>query len=126
MATAPRPGKVTARDEDEKSITVKIDGTPYTVYPNLVPARDAIAIRLQVGMPLAAVLDKMGDESQADVDLIAALVWVARCQAGERIDFLTVADEIGYETELAFDNPDTEEGETPIPEDHPLPEAGTA
>jgi hypothetical protein len=117
MATAPTPGRVSDAGPDELSVMITLDGTKHAVYPNLLTAKDIAAVRAQAGMSVRKLVELAGDDP--DIDVIAALVWVARCQAGEKVSLSDVSDGITYESKL-----EVAEQEAPLDDDHPLPEGG--
>lgn len=92
----------------------KIDGGDFTLYPNLVDSAGARAVREQTGMSYRKVLANLEDDP--DIDLVAVLVWVARCQAGEKINFDEVAASIDYNSKI-----DVQTSDAPLEVDHPLP-----
>jgi hypothetical protein len=113
MAKAPTPGRIHSPGANELSVKITIDGDAYTLYPNLLTADGVRAVREQTGSSVRKLITMAEDDP--DIDIIAALVWVARCQAGDDVDFATVAAAISYETKL-----DIEELETEMDADHPL------
>lgn len=113
MGLAPTPGRVSSAGADEHSIVFQIDGADFTLYPNLVDSAGARAVREQTGMSYRKVLANLEDDP--DIDLVAVLVWVARCQAGEKINFDEVAAGIDYTSKI-----DVQTAEQPVGDDHPL------
>lgn len=111
MATAPRPG---GSKTDELTITVKVDGDPFTVRPNEVSAKMVGQLRRVTGFSLQSLMAAAGEEP--DLDVIAALVWLARRQQGENVSYDKIADSLTYESDI-------EPGDEPAPEDPDSPEA---
>lgn len=112
MATAPTPGRVNASGPDTFSITVIVDGVRHTLYPDLITGADAAAVREQCGYSVRKLVTLAQDDP--DIDILAKLVWIARCQAGDRCDLAEVAAAISYRSDI-----DVDAGETAIPDDHP-------
>lgn len=104
MATAPRPG-VSRRQEAEKAhITVLVDGETYTLHPGELSALDSAALRRETGMSVRLLLEAAGKDP--DLDVVAAIVWLARRQRGDSVSFDEVAAAIGYDTKVeALDEP---------------------
>jgi hypothetical protein len=115
MASAPTPGRVLDAGPDERTMSFVLDGTKHVLYPALVTAKDEAAIRAQAGMSFRR-LQELAVEDPG-VDIIAALAWIARCQAGEKVTLSEVSEGITYGTDLDA----VEETEAPVGDDHPLP-----
>lgn len=113
MAHAPTPGRVHDAGADEATVTLSLDGVQHVLYPNLLTAQDLGAVRGQVGMSLRKLIECAQDDP--DLDIIAALIWVARCQGGESVTFDEVAAGITYQSKL-----DVAESSEPVSADHPL------
>lgn len=109
MATAPRPGG----NAEQLTITVKVDGEPFTVRPNEVSAKMVGQLRRVTGFSLQTLMAAAGEEP--DLDVIAALVWLARRQTGENVNYDKVAEALTYESDI-------EPGDEPAPEDPNSPE----
>lgn len=115
MAEAPRPGAARRADAENTVMSLKIDGkTAFTLRPNDLSAKDAAALRRETGMSLAGVL-RAGMEDP-DLDIFAAMAWLARRQAGEDVSFEEVAAEFTYDRdyEQSDDPADAvEDGDSP-------------
>lgn len=107
-APAKRPSlaKKASRKEKEKqdsSLDVgaqfTIDGETYRVVMGDLSALDIMALRKQVGLTFPALIGKLFDEDDSDIDLIAAVLWLARrVNGGEpTLKYEDVASEIGYD-----------------------------
>lgn len=114
MATAPRPGAGRRADAEDFTMTVKVDGIPYTFRPNEASAVMAGALRREVGMSMNGLLQAA--HSDPDIDVLAAIVWLARLQAGDKVGYVEVAEAITYDTDI-------EPVEEPAQEDPHSPEA---
>ncbi len=97
----------------DAAIAVSIDGTTFVLRPSEVTASDVAALRRETGLSLRTVIDQA--QNDPDLDVIAALVFMARRQAGDRsVTFDSVAAFINYESEIeAVDVPAEEEGDSP-------------
>lgn len=116
-AQAPRPGAARRADAENTSITIKVDGKAVgTLRPNELSAKDAALLRRETGMSLAGVL--RAGMADPDIDVFAAMVWLARRQAGdETVTFEEVAEEFTYDRDYeqsedpaeAIEDPDSPE-----------------
>lgn len=110
MATAPRPGGF--RAADELTITIKVDGVAYTVRPDEVTANQVGQLRRVTGFSLQTLMQVAADSP--DLDVIAALVWLARRQAGENVNYEKVAEAITYQSDIdSVDEPEAEDPASP-------------
>lgn len=97
-----------------QGIRITFAGRTATLWPNRLGANDAQMVRKQVGMSLRELLDTLGDSEAIDIDIVAALIWLARRQSGEpRLRFDHVAPTVSYgsatdELEIEFLGPDGE------------------
>lgn len=98
MANAPRPGVGRRADADTLTVGVRVDGTDHVLRPNEVTARQAGMLRRETGFSFRRLMVEA--ENDPDLDVIAAFVWLARLQAGEDVSYATVADALGYESEI--------------------------
>jgi hypothetical protein len=84
---------------DDGAIAFEIDGQRYELNIRRLTPQDAVACRKAVGLSVAGVLRAMDEDP--DIDIIAALVWLARRSRGERsLTFKEVARDINYDTAL--------------------------
>lgn len=121
-APASRPSlarKVTPADRQRKhdqvagrALSVTVDGVGYVVREGDLSAADSAALRREMGMSFAGVLRAAATDP--DIDLVAAIVWLARRAEGERaLTFAEVAESIGYDAELDFGPTDGGEADSP-------------
>lgn len=97
---------------DEQIINIRIEDVRYTLRPARLTPLDARECRTQVGRSFAGILKEAQDDP--DIDTIAAIVWLARRQAGERkLSYVDVAKQITYESTIETDEvePSTDDGE---------------
>jgi hypothetical protein len=100
----------------DEGIRLVVAGEAYEVRAGDLTALDSRALRQQVGMTFPQVMEGM--QSAPDIDLVAALMWLARRIKGERdLTYDDVAADVDYAKAL-----DIEVGETG-PEDTDSPEA---
>lgn len=99
-------------------LTLTLDGEDYTIRTGDLTALDARELRRQVGMSLPQLI--AGALSDAtDIDILAAIIWLARFVNGERtVTYEDVAGEIGYDVLDKFDVKQVNS-----PEDESSPEA---
>lgn len=113
MAQKLRPGKVDVVGDEELTVTVISAGTKHSWYPGLMTPGDKATVRVQAGMSSMKIMSLLGDDP--DEDLIAVVIWMARCQAGETVTLEEVMEtrivDLGFEVSNA-----------PVEADHPLPE----
>lgn len=106
----PGPPRPTPKATADSSIIITVDGTAYELRPNEINALDSQACRRETGMSVRALLATAQDDP--DIDTIAALVWLARRQAGEpSLAFETIAATISYGSSFDLGNEDTGPGE---------------
>ena len=96
-----------------EKVSIRVDGTVYTLRIGDMTALDDHALRTQYGMPFEAMAHAMatGDRS---LDLMAAVIWMARRTNGE--DLLTyaeVASEIGFDVDISDVSDDEADEEAP-------------
>ena len=90
----------------ETVVNVYVDGVRHTLRPSQLGPLDALACREQVGMSLRKIMQHAQDDP--DIDGLAAIVWLARRQAGERkLLFADVATAISYDSQIDDGSDDT-------------------
>lgn len=83
----------------DATVTIKVDGRPYTLRVDEVCAIDAAALRRATGMSLRSLIE--ASNADPDIDVIAALVWLARRQTGEpNLTFDDAARSISYRSDF--------------------------
>lgn len=116
MATAPRPGAARRAEAENTTLTIKVDGQPtYTLRFNDLSAVDAAACRRETGLSLAGVMQ--AGMKDPDLDVIAAIAWLARRQAGDDVPFEEVAAEFTYDRD--YEQSDDEADAVPQDPDSP-------
>lgn len=81
------------------ALTVTVDGTAYTVRAGELNSRDITNLRRETGFSFRGLMDAAAKDP--DIDIVAAIVWLARRKAGELLlSFEMVASEIGYDSEI--------------------------
>ncbi|HEY9391367.1 MAG TPA: hypothetical protein VIR27_16580 [Mycobacteriales bacterium] len=83
-------------------VRVTLDGVAYTLHMGELSAMDASALRRETGMSVAGLLSAI--QSDPDIDILAAVVWLARRQDGDRVTFDEVASGIGYDSDLTTES----------------------
>lgn len=87
-----------------------VDGHRYELRPNEINALDSQACRRATGVSVRSLLATA--QHDPDIDTIAALVWLARRQAGEpSLAFEDVAATISYGSDFDLDAEETGPGE---------------
>lgn len=108
-----------AAGQSEPNIKVVVDGVTYTIRSDELTARDARDLRKQAGLSFQGVM--AAAQEDPDIDVIAALVFLACRQDGDRkVTYDEIAEAITYGSEIDID--DTAE----VEEDPDSPEASGA
>ena len=80
-------------------VVIRVDGVEYVVREGDLTAIDTMALRKETGFSFVDLLLNLG--KHPDIDLIAALVWLARRIKGERgIPYDVVASQINYDSDI--------------------------
>lgn len=84
---------------DSPGMQIEVDGRTYVVRESDLTPRDVAALRRETGF---AGWIGLAAEAQRgfDLDVLAALVWLARRVKGEFVPYETVLDEMSYESDL--------------------------
>jgi hypothetical protein len=78
---------------------IEVDGKTYVVRESDLTPRDVAALRRETGF--AGWLGLTTEAQRGfDLDVLAALVWLARRIKGEFVPYESVLDEMSYETDL--------------------------
>lgn len=113
MAKAPRPGST--RNTDPLRLVITVDGDRHVFCPDALTARQIGECRRQVGRTVRSLLAEVATD--ADIDTLAAFVWLAKLQRGERVDYATVADAITYDADFGVETNAVADAEDDSPED---------
>ncbi len=99
------PPPRTRKQQPQTVLRMIVDGVTYTLRVDEISALDAAALRRATGSSFAGVM--RAAQEDADIDVVAALVWLARRQNGEEhLTFEAVAAELDYSTDLDFEEAD--------------------
>lgn len=94
------------------SFAISLNGKTYTLKFGDLTSLDTMALRRATGMSLRALMQAATEDM--DLDIVAAIVWLARRTHGERtLTFDAVAAEIGYDVDLDVVTPDASEDDSP-------------
>ena len=100
-------------------MSVTLDGQTFTVQMGELTSLDTMALRRATGYSFIGLM--RAAQKDADIDLIAALVWLARRTHGEPVlDYEDVAGEIDYASDFDIDVAD---GDDAMVEGEVVPEA---
>lgn len=115
MATAPRPGAMQRKQLAEAAVSFVIDGDTYTFRPVELTARVTRECREVTGLSPMGILGQLnGPNFTADLDVLAAFMWVCKRQSGEEVDFDELLDRVNLEwlatAEMTEDHSEPEEG----------------
>ena len=88
---------------------VRYDGTVYEIRAGDLTALDTLALRRETGFTFGRLMNL--DPDDFDIDVVAAIVWLCRRQAGENtLRYAAVAADISYVGVLdSFDVVDDED-----------------
>lgn len=88
----------TAKNTDAPGLQIDLDGKTYVVREDDLTPHDVRALRKETGFSWVG----LGRELQRDpdIDLIGALVWLARRVKGEDVSYESVLDGLGYASDL--------------------------
>jgi hypothetical protein len=96
----PQARRRTARkkDDDSPGMKIEVDGRTYIVRESDLSPRDIRELRRETGFSWAG----LGRELQRDpdIDLIGALVWLARRLDGDQVSYDEVLDGLSYDSDL--------------------------
>lgn len=113
--------KVTPKSEKarkealESGVTLKIDGTQYTVRAGDLTALDARALRRELGLSFLGLMGAL--ETDPDIDLIAGLMWLSRRVNGETtLAYDEVASDLDYAADYDIVKAADEQEADPDPE----------
>jgi hypothetical protein len=110
MSSAPaRPRQARNKAPLEKNggpprIEITVDNETYVVRQDEVTALDASQLRRATGYSFSGLMQAA--QTDADIDVIAAFVWLARRQRGEKITFEKVAASITFNSEVELEEND--------------------
>lgn len=91
--------------ELEQGCTIWVEGVAYTVRIGDLTSMDAANLRRETGMSFMGLMKAL--QTDADIDLVAALVWLRRRMDGEHLlTYQTVAESIGYDADIDVTDPD--------------------
>lgn len=77
---------------DEAAIEIVAAGAKYQIRMSDLTAADAGLFRKTLGIPLSAAFQ----EGNADIDVIAGLVWLVRRRANPTLAYASVAETLNY------------------------------
>ncbi len=88
------------KDADSPGMQIELNGKTYVVRESDLTSRDIAALRRETGF--AGWVGLTSEAARGfDLDVLAALVWLARRIDGQIMPYETVLDEIGYDSELS-------------------------
>lgn len=88
-----------AKNTDSPGMQIDLNGKTYIVRESDLSSRDIAALRRETGFAGWVGLTQEAARG-FDLDVLAALVWLARRVEGQIMPYETVLDEIGYDSEL--------------------------
>ena len=100
--------------KDATVIAITVDDTTYKLRHDDVKGSDAMAFRQQMGMSFRKAIELCQED--ADIDLIAGLIWLARRQDGDKkITLEEVADGLSYGSNIS--SSDASDDAVEVPDD---------
>lgn len=127
MAKAPDPRKLAAEKRAEVArnsrYVVTVDGESFTFRLGEVTAVDVRELRREAGMGVPEMVAQAEFQAGSiwDIDSAAALIWMARRQAGDLVPFSEVAESLRLDQVIEIRHEDTVEPVEAFPD--PLAEA---
>jgi len=101
MSPKPVPRKRPTAKKTTATVTMQIDDVAYTLRPNEVNAVDEMALLRSTNLSVPGLLEMARDDDRRGIAVIAAFVWLARRQGGERdLTFNRVAEAITYDSDI--------------------------
>lgn len=97
-------------DALDQGAKITVDGSEYVVRAGDLSALDSRALRKEVGVSFIQLINEL--QSDADIDSIAAIMWLARRIKGEvTLRYDEVAAEVGYDVleTIEFSEPGAED-----------------
>lgn len=93
-------------------VRLTVDGAVYELDFSDLTAIDSKDFRREVGIPLSSVLS---DKEDADLDVIAGLVWLARRKVETALTYVEVASKLTLLTPMDVESvqPAAEDGSSP-------------
>lgn len=89
----------TQKKPESPGMQIEVDGRTYVVRESDLSPRDIAALRRETGF--AGWVGLMQESQRGfDLDVLAALVWLARRLDGDTVGYETVLDEMSYEADL--------------------------
>lgn len=113
MATAPRPGASSRAEAEQATASFKVNGETYTFRFNDITAKLVSECRKTTGFTPVQLFSAVSDRALQDLDVVAALIWVARRQAGDAVDYDALLEEVTYSWLETFEPTDEEADEDP-------------
>lgn len=105
-----RSSESARKAELDVGLTITVDKESYTVRQGDLTSMDIANLRRETGYSFRGLM--MAASRDPDIDIIAALVWLARRIRGEQLlSYEDVANEIGYDVDVELREP--EEGDDP-------------
>lgn len=83
---------------DSPGLQIDLDGKTYIVREADLTPHDVRALRKETGFSWAGLGKALA--ADPDIDLIGALVWLARRVRGEDVSYEAVLDDLSYESDL--------------------------
>ena len=94
------PARRRAKATDSPGMQIEVDGQTYIVRESDLTPRDVAALRRETGFAgwMGLVTEA---ERGFDLDVLAALVWLARRIKGEFVPYELVLDEMSYDGDVS-------------------------
>lgn len=86
----------------DKALVFTVDGKRHELNLEEITGRDAKEFRTTTGTAFRrAVTMFVTAPDDVDIDIIAGIIWLARRQAGETVDYDAVLESVNYGTDFA-------------------------
>lgn len=85
----------------ENKVTITVDGTAYTFYPERITAEIARQVRQASGMSVLRAVQSF--ESDPDIDVVAVVCYAAALQQNMKVEFASIEQSLSYGSEITVD-----------------------
>lgn len=87
-----------SNNDNGPGLKIDLDGKSYVVRQSDISPHDVRALRKETGLSWAGLAREL--QSDPDIDLIAALIWLSRRIDGDEVSYRSILDEVSYDSDL--------------------------
>jgi hypothetical protein len=96
----PPARKRKAKDDDSPGMKIELDGRTYIVRQADIGPKDIRALRSETGFSWAGLGREL--QKDPDLDLIGALIWLARRIEGDEVAYDDILEELSYDADMSI------------------------